>query len=63
MEWSGIKFGKDYKYPAWAEAVGWLLAFSSMICIPIGIAIAAYKANKTISYSPGDEIPRWRQVL
>ena len=26
---------EDYKYPVWGEAIGWLVALSSMLCIPI----------------------------
>lgn len=34
-----------------------------MVTIPIGIGYAVYTANKTVVYSPGDDIPRWRQVV
>ncbi|KAK3746280.1 hypothetical protein QZH41_016528 [Actinostola sp. cb2023] len=36
-QWSGVTYG-TYKYPNWAEFVGWLIALSSMSCIP-GFAI------------------------
>ncbi|KAK3700358.1 hypothetical protein QZH41_009772, partial [Actinostola sp. cb2023] len=36
-QWSGVSYG-DYKYPPWAEFVGWVMAFASMLFIP-GIAI------------------------
>lgn len=36
-QWSGITYGK-YKYPGWAEFFGWVIALSSMLCIP-GFAI------------------------
>jgi hypothetical protein len=25
----------DYEYPLWAELIGWMLALSSMLCIPV----------------------------
>ena len=61
FDWGGIKFG-DYTYPPWAEGVGWLLALSSMITIPIGMGYAIYNAYKTTSYSPSGDQPTWRQV-
>ncbi|XP_058966080.2 sodium- and chloride-dependent GABA transporter 1-like [Pocillopora verrucosa] len=36
-QWGGISYG-DYKYPPWAEFIGWLIALSSMLFIP-GVAI------------------------
>ncbi|XP_031574850.1 sodium- and chloride-dependent GABA transporter 1-like isoform X2 [Actinia tenebrosa] len=42
-QWSGITYGK-YKYPGWAEFFGWIIALSSMLCIP-GFAI--YQIWKT----------------
>lgn len=43
IQWGGITYGK-YQYPAWAEFFGWLIALSSMLCIP-GVAI--YQVYKT----------------
>ena len=37
IQWEGISLG-DYKYPAWAEVIGWLVALMSMLLIP-GFAI------------------------
>eukprot|EP00794_Sanderia_malayensis_P018934 gene18934-20839_t len=37
ITWKGVSYGK-YKYPGWAEAVGWLLAFSSILWVP-GVGI------------------------
>lgn len=37
IQWSGVWYGK-YKYPGWAEAIGWILALSSMVWIP-GVAL------------------------
>ena len=37
MDWAGLSLG-DYKYPAWAEAVGWGLCLASVLCVP-GYAI------------------------
>ena len=37
VQWEGMSLG-DYKYPAWAEVIGWLVALMSMLLIP-GFAI------------------------
>ena len=36
-QWSGVSYN-DYKYPPWAEFLGWVIALSSMLFIP-GVAI------------------------
>ena len=36
-QWSGLSLG-EYKYPIWAEVIGWLIALSSMLFVP-GVAI------------------------
>ncbi|KAL9984764.1 hypothetical protein ACROYT_G007097 [Oculina patagonica] len=33
VDWSGLSLG-DYKYPVWAELVGWGLCLSSILCVP-----------------------------
>ena len=30
-----LVYNKTYKYPAWGEAIGWILALSSIVCIPV----------------------------
>ena len=43
IQWKGISLD-DYQYPAWAEVVGWIFAFCSILLIP-GFAIyEVYKA-------------------
>ena len=44
IQWEGVSLG-DYKYPAWAEVIGWLVALMSMLLIP-GFAIyEVYRAR------------------
>ncbi|XP_032237151.1 sodium- and chloride-dependent GABA transporter 1 isoform X2 [Nematostella vectensis] len=38
---------ENVPYPAWAEGVGWLLALSSMLCIPVTMCYKIYKAEGT----------------
>lgn len=50
--WSPPKY-VDYEFPGWTHFVGWLMALSSMLCIPV---YAIYKF--IISPHPGT----WREV-
>jgi len=34
VDYSGNTYG-EYDYPSWANSVGWLITFSSVICIPV----------------------------
>lgn len=62
-QWKGIKFGKNYVYPGWAEGLGWMLALVSMICIPIGMIYVVYTASRTRnSFSPNDTKKDWRTI-
>ena len=47
VEWKGISYGK-YKYPDWAEAVGWMLALSSMVCIPLGLLAGIWNGKGSL---------------
>eukprot|EP00794_Sanderia_malayensis_P013971 gene13971-15428_t len=46
VKWSGVSYkttkNPSYMYPVWAEVIGWVLALSSMICIPIGFIAALW---------------------
>lgn len=34
IKYTPITYGKDYEYPAWGEALGFCISFSSMIWVP-----------------------------
>lgn len=38
IKYTPLTYNKKYVYPWWGDTVGWLLALSSMICIPLWIA-------------------------
>lgn len=42
IDYSPVQYG-SYSYPEWAEALGWLMSFVSVIFIPIAML---YKINK-----------------
>lgn len=52
VKYTPIKYGNDYEYPAWGEALGFLISLSSMIWVP---GYAVYFMLTT----PGT----WREVL
>ncbi|XP_048463693.1 sodium- and chloride-dependent GABA transporter 2-like isoform X1 [Rhincodon typus] len=37
INYSPLKYNKTYVYPVWSYALGWLLAFSSVLCVPLCI--------------------------
>ena len=34
-----------YTYPWWAQALGWIIALVSVVCIPLGMVHAVYTAK------------------
>lgn len=44
-----------YTYPPWGYGIGWLMALSSMLCIPVWVCIKVWKAEGTLPEvsSPG----------
>lgn len=34
IKYKPLTYNKKYTYPWWGDALGWLLALSSMVCIP-----------------------------
>eukprot|EP00111_Clytia_hemisphaerica_P016317 TCONS_00048314-protein len=43
-QWEGISYG-TYKFPPWAEAIGWMLALATAIMIPLFAVITLFKAD------------------
>ncbi|XP_078424696.1 sodium- and chloride-dependent GABA transporter 2-like [Cetorhinus maximus] len=37
VKYTPLKYNKTYVYPTWGYVLGWLLAFSSMFCVPFWI--------------------------
>ena len=53
IDFKPLKYNDYYEYPAWATALGWVLAMSSILQVPI-YAIYAYLTT------PGTPAERWR---
>lgn len=39
---------EEYKYPSWAEGVGWSLAMSSILMIPLTAIVTLWKTKGTL---------------
>lgn len=37
IKYAPLKYNNEYVYPWWGYALGWLLALSSMVCIPLWV--------------------------
>ncbi|MEQ2187319.1 hypothetical protein GOODEAATRI_003485, partial [Goodea atripinnis] len=46
IKYSPLKYNNVYVYPVWGDGIGWILALSSMLCIPLWMAGKLY-------YTPG----------
>ncbi|XP_072001062.1 sodium- and chloride-dependent GABA transporter 2-like [Engystomops pustulosus] len=55
VKYTPLQYNKRYTYPWWGDAVGWLLALSSMICTPLWVC---YK----VSTIKGPMSERFRQL-
>uniref|UniRef100_A0A8C5ETL1 Sodium- and chloride-dependent creatine transporter 1-like n=1 Tax=Gouania willdenowi TaxID=441366 RepID=A0A8C5ETL1_GOUWI len=47
VNYKPLTYNTDYVYPWWGEAVGWCLALSSMLCIPVSIVYFLFRARGT----------------
>ncbi|XP_039616598.1 sodium- and chloride-dependent GABA transporter 2-like [Polypterus senegalus] len=67
IKYTPLKYNKKYVYPWWGYGLGWLLALSSMLCIPFWII---YKLSTTEGLfserlkqltKPSEELPKTRK--
>lgn len=35
IKYTPLKYNNSYEYPPWGYVLGWLMALSSMVCIPL----------------------------
>ncbi|KAM8974390.1 sodium- and chloride-dependent GABA transporter 2 [Pelodytes ibericus] len=55
VKYTPLQYNKRYTYPWWGDAIGWLLALSSMVCTPLWVC---YK----LSTIKGSLVERLRQL-
>ncbi|GCC42721.1 hypothetical protein chiPu_0026649, partial [Chiloscyllium punctatum] len=53
-KYTPLTYNKVYKFPDWAEGLGWMLALSSMICIPLVVVVKIIQSD-----GPIIEVRRW----
>lgn len=47
VKYKPLKYNNVYIYPDWGYGIGWMMALSSMICIPLWICIKLWKEEGT----------------
>ncbi|KAK9406245.1 Slc6a11: Transporter [Crotalus adamanteus] len=48
VKYKPLKYNNVYIYPAWGYGIGWMMALSSMVCIPLWICVKLWKSEGTI---------------
>ncbi|CAB1315651.1 unnamed protein product [Coregonus sp. 'balchen'] len=49
IKYKPLKYNNVYIYPDWGYGIGWMMALSSMVCIPLGVIIQLWKTPGTFS--------------
>ncbi|MEE6521033.1 hypothetical protein FKM82_019028, partial [Ascaphus truei] len=49
IKYKPLKYNNVYTYPSWGYGIGWMMALSSMVCIPLWILIKMWQTKGTIS--------------
>jgi len=49
IKYKPLKYNNVYTYPDWGYAIGWCMAMSSMVCIPLGMVWMIWKTPGTFS--------------
>ncbi|XP_062276045.1 sodium- and chloride-dependent GABA transporter 2 isoform X1 [Scomber scombrus] len=67
IKYSPLKYNNEYVYPWWGNGIGWILALSSMLCIPCWAAMKLYYTPGTLRErlalltAPSTELPKTKQ--
>ncbi|XP_037398734.1 sodium- and chloride-dependent GABA transporter 2 isoform X2 [Pygocentrus nattereri] len=67
IKYTPLKYNNEYVYPWWGYALGWLLALSSMVCIPLWIIYKMGTAKGTLRErfhelsTPSPDLPKTRR--
>uniref|UniRef100_A0A8C9DV44 Solute carrier family 6 member 11 n=1 Tax=Prolemur simus TaxID=1328070 RepID=A0A8C9DV44_PROSS len=48
VKYKPLKYNNVYTYPTWGYGIGWLMALSSMLCIPLWIFLQLWKTEGTL---------------
>ncbi|CAM5082787.1 unnamed protein product [Natator depressus] len=64
IKYAPLKYNNSYMYPPWGYALGWLMALSSMICIPLYVIFILLKTGGSLKKrlkqltSPAEDLPK-----
>ncbi|KAG9280832.1 sodium- and chloride-dependent GABA transporter 2-like isoform X1 [Astyanax mexicanus] len=67
IKYTPLKYNNEYVYPWWGYALGWLLALSSMVCIPLWIIYKMGTTKGTLKErfheltTPSPDLPKTRR--
>ncbi|CAB1331532.1 unnamed protein product [Coregonus sp. 'balchen'] len=67
IKYTPLKYNNEYVYPWWGYGLGWLLALSSMLCVPLWVVIkmcsveGTLKERFTILTTPSTDLPKTKK--
>ncbi|XP_072529352.1 sodium- and chloride-dependent GABA transporter 2-like [Salminus brasiliensis] len=67
IKYTPLKYNSVYVYPWWGYAVGWLLALSSMLCVPVWMIFKLYNTEGTLKErlriltTPSNDLPKTKK--
>ncbi|KAJ7997922.1 hypothetical protein DPEC_G00217200 [Dallia pectoralis] len=67
IKYTPLKYNNEYVYPWWGYALGWLLALSSVLCVPLWVVIKMWsehgtlKERFTILTTPSADLPKTKE--
>lgn len=67
IKYTPLKYNGVYEYPTWGYMIGWILALSSMLCIPFCILFKLYRTPGTLAErlkiltTPSKDLPKTKQ--
>nr|XP_012603743.1 sodium- and chloride-dependent betaine transporter isoform X1 [Microcebus murinus]XP_012603744.1 sodium- and chloride-dependent betaine transporter isoform X1 [Microcebus murinus]XP_012603745.1 sodium- and chloride-dependent betaine transporter isoform X1 [Microcebus murinus]XP_020143579.1 sodium- and chloride-dependent betaine transporter isoform X1 [Microcebus murinus] len=68
-KYTPLRYNNAYVYPPWGYSIGWLLALSSMVCVPLFIVITLLKTQGSFTKrlrqltTPDSSLPRPKRQL
>ncbi|KAI1905469.1 hypothetical protein AGOR_G00016520 [Albula goreensis] len=60
IKYTPLKYNNEYVYPWWGYALGWLLALSSMVCIPLWVLYKICTTKGTLR-EPSSDLPKTKR--
>lgn len=63
MNYKPLTYNNVYVYPWWGEVLGWCLALSSMLCIPVSVLYKLFRAKGTFREVGGRPQPLPQPLL